>query len=371
MKIIECNWNEIETLIGEKQIICFGCGAVSDGFLDLLYTKFKPDKITAFVDNNEAIKVKKYGKRQYDVWNIEKLRKFIRNHVIIVTCSDICGVYSQLGQILELKDTEVYSMYQMLSLRALTNISSVIIKESDTQLIPKKIHYCWFGKNPKPARYIELIDEWKRMCPEFEIIEWNESNYDVSKNKYMKEAYEAQMWAFVSDFARLDIVYHEGGVYLDTDIRLVRNISPLLYNAGFLVVDSDLHVNIGSGFGSVKNNELLKEFMEYYDSIHYMRKDGSFDMRACTFHQYQVLKKYGFVPDGGVHKIKDMTIYPWGINGRDSYSQIDNIVDCTYWLHCGDGTWLDAKRNEWKLKRLNYLREAYERHKNNVGRSGT
>ena len=91
-------------------------------------------------------------------------------------------------------------------------------------MIPKKIHYCWFGENPMPDKDLENIESWKKFCPDYEIIRWDESNYDVNKIPYIKEAYECKKYAFVSDYARLDIIYHEGGIYLDTDVEIIKNI---------------------------------------------------------------------------------------------------------------------------------------------------
>ena len=89
-------------------------------------------------------------------------------------------------------------------------------------MIPKKIHYFWIGGNPKPESVLYCIDSWKKYCPDYEIIEWNESNYDFTKNEYMRQAYEAKKWAFVTDYARLDVIYKYGGIYLDTDVELIK-----------------------------------------------------------------------------------------------------------------------------------------------------
>ena len=89
--------------------------------------------------------------------------------------------------------------------------------------IPKIIHYCWVGGKPKPQSVLYCIESWKRCCPDYEIREWNESNYDFTKNEYMRQAYEAKKWGFVPDYARLDIVYEYGGIYLDTDVEMLRS----------------------------------------------------------------------------------------------------------------------------------------------------
>ena len=95
-------------------------------------------------------------------------------------------------------------------------------------MIPKKIHYCWFGGAPKSKLAKKCIKSWKRKCPDYEIIEWNESNYDVTKIPFMKEAYDAKKWGFVPDYARLDIIYNNGGIYLDTDVEIVKSLDDLL-----------------------------------------------------------------------------------------------------------------------------------------------
>lgn len=105
--------------------------------------------------------------------------------------------------------------------------------------IPKIIHYCWFGGNILPDKVQKCIESWKRYCPDYKIICWNESNYDVNKIRYTKEAYKEKKWAFVSDYARLDIIYENGGIYLDTDVELICGMDILLQNDVFLAIDKE------------------------------------------------------------------------------------------------------------------------------------
>ena len=111
-------------------------------------------------------------------------------------------------------------------------VVGILFKKS--VMIPKKIHYCWFGKNPKPQKVLDCIASWRQLLPEYEIIEWNEKNFDISQNMYAREAYEAGKYAFVSDFARLKILYDEGGIYLDTDIEVVQNFDEFLRHGAFI-----------------------------------------------------------------------------------------------------------------------------------------
>lgn len=129
-------------------------------------------------------------------------------------------------------------------------------------MIPKIIHYCWVGNCQKPKSVLYCIESWRKFCPDYRIIEWNESNYDFSKNKYMWQAYEAKKWGFVPDYARLDIVYQYGGIYLDTDVELVKNIDELLSHKAFMgfedTGDGEFFVNCGHGFGAEPGNEITK-----------------------------------------------------------------------------------------------------------------
>ena len=124
-------------------------------------------------------------------------------------------------------------------------------------MIPKKIHYCWFGNNPLPESVQRCIESWKKYCPGYEIIEWNEGNYNINKIPFIEKAYKEKKYAFVSDYARLDIIYNEGGIYLDTDVELIKNIDPLLEHSCFLALESCGAVATGLGFGSIKKHSFI------------------------------------------------------------------------------------------------------------------
>lgn len=137
------------------------------------------------------------------------------------------------------------------------------------EMIPKVIHYCWFGKNPKSDLINRCIESWRKYCPEYQIIEWNENNFDVTCNAYVKAAYEDKKWAFVSDYARLYVVYHWGGVYLDTDVLLHRTIDELLVHPCWLASDDVRYIATGLGFGAEKGKWLIKAMMDAYEQYQY------------------------------------------------------------------------------------------------------
>ena len=152
-------------------------------------------------------------------------------------------------------------------------------------MIPKIIHYCWFGRGEKPELVQRCIESWRKFCPDYEIVEWNEDNFDINICQYTREAYRAKKWAFVSDLARLIIVYENGGIYLDTDVELKRGLDDLCsYNAWF-AQDDIRYINTGLGFGSCKNFELLKAIID-------KRTQRTFDMTICNAIDTPIIRDY-------------------------------------------------------------------------------
>ena len=159
--------------------------------------------------------------------------------------------------------------------------------------IPKVIHYCWFGNGKIPKITEKCIKSWKKYCPDYEIICWTEENFDININRYMKEAYEAKKWAFVSDYARLKILYNEGGIYLDTDVELIKPIDELIKNEGFMGFDEKGIVATGLGFACEKGNELIGEFLKDYENIGFIKNSGEYDLTPCPDRNTDTLKRLG------------------------------------------------------------------------------
>lgn len=209
-------------------------------------------------------------------------------------------------------------------------------------MIPKKIHYCWFGKSELPKFAKKCIESWKKYCPEFEIIEWNENNYDVYKNSYMKEAYENKKWAFVSDFARLDIIYREGGFYLDIDVELIRSLDSLCNKHCVLGIESTGYINTGLGFGAEKENKVIELMLKEYKNIHFLISQGIFNDLPCPVRNTFPLVKYGFdKTSNNIQVILNAYIYP-----KEYFCPVDyeteelNITSNTFSIHHFNGTWI-------------------------------
>ena len=170
------------------------------------------------------------------------------------------------------------------------------------------IHYCWFGGNPKPQIVQKCMESWRKYCPDWEIREWNESNFDVSCCDYVREAYEAKKWAFVSDYCRFEILSRYGGVYLDTDVELIRPIDDLPVTfAGF---ERDHSVASGLIRGAAIGDALCTEMLQLYRESHFRLPDGSLDMTTVCERETAMLKRHGLVCDGSMQTVGDTVIYP-------------------------------------------------------------
>lgn len=160
--------------------------------------------------------------------------------------------------------------------------------------IPKVIHYCWFGNQPLPSKLKTYIKSWKKFCPDYTIIQWNENNFDLSSNRYAYEAWCTGKWAFVSDYARLKIIYEQGGIYLDTDVELIRPLDSLLKYNGFIGFQADGQAATGLGFGAVKGHPVILALLKEYDDIPFLQENGRPDTTPCPLRNTAALRKLGF-----------------------------------------------------------------------------
>lgn len=219
-------------------------------------------------------------------------------------------------------------------------------------MIPKKIHYCWLGGNPLPESAKKCIKSWEKYCPDYEIIEWNETNYDFTKNRYMKEALEAKKWGFVPDYARLDIIYQYGGIYLDVDVELVRPYDDLLRYEGFAGFEDARYVNLGQGFGAEAGNPMIKKLMDSYESLSFINEDGSLNMVASPELNTEVFIQEGLKRDGSFQQIDGFAFLPPDFLCPKSFD--DGIIrktENTYSIHHFDASWFDKKQQEEKTER--------------------
>ena len=176
-------------------------------------------------------------------------------------------------------------------------------------MIPKVIHYTWFGGKPLPREVRSCIDSWRTCCPDYEIVRWDEDSFDVDCHPFCRAAYANQKWAFVSDYARLKIIYEHGGIYLDTDVRLLRNLDGLLDSECWLGIEqSNKLCATGLGFGAVAQNETILKLMSEYDHVVFSTEKLS--EIACPILNTRALQRMGYLYCDDVVDLGDALIFP-------------------------------------------------------------
>ena len=230
--------------------------------------------------------------------------------------------------------------------------------------IPKIIHYCWFGRGEIPKHDQQCIDSWKKYCPDYEIIQWNEDNYDITQIPYTKEAYETHKWAFVSDYARIDLVYRLGGIYLDTDVELIKPLDDLLQLSAFAGMEVDSKcVSFGLGFGAEKGSDILYELSEHYKARHFKKMDGTLDLtpNPIIVSEYLKMKGYELFP-GKINHMAEFSVFPAEYFCPQEFSTGKTIItDNTYSIHHYHASWQtnDEKR---ALKAFQCYRRVFGEH---------
>lgn len=318
------------------------------------------DRILGYADNNTTLwgHMKVIGGKESPVLAPQELCHLAGpDLLVVVACTDAKGVYEQLNGYPELRDVRICFWQLMLSEELRTQPAPVIPRRSPTPKIPKTIHYCWFGGAPIPDHLQRLMASWKEKCPDYEIVRWDETNYDVTQNLYMKQAYECKKWGFVPDYARLDIIYRYGGIYLDTDVELLQNLDPLLYQDGFCGFDIYRFIALGLGFGAVAHNPVVGALLDEYHDRSFYNRDGSPDLSTCILYQYHTFHQLGVPFNGELIQLPQMTIYPATVLGSyDPFSGNGTPATGAFSLHHYDSSWHTGVIHKAKQERIQFFR---------------
>ncbi|MGQ4665881.1 glycosyltransferase family 32 protein [Metabacillus halosaccharovorans] len=224
---------------------------------------------------------------------------------------------------------------------------------NSTNDIPKTIHYCWFGGKEKPDIVKRCIESWKKQLPDYKIVEWNETNFDINLNSYVKEAYDSRKFAFVSDYVRVHALYHYGGIYLDTDVEVFKSFNDLLHHSSFWGFEQENYIAT-STIGAKKGNLLIKQFLESYTDKKFLREDGSFNSLTNVAVITSLLESMGLKTNGQYQEIEGLGVfYPQTYFSPYDYINCQSfLADHTYAMHLFYKSWLPLSvRIKGKLKR--------------------
>lgn len=238
-------------------------------------------------------------------------------------------------------------------------------------MIPKIIHYCWIGNKPLPALAKKCIASWQRVMPDYEIKRWDETNYDFQKNEFMRNAYKRKKWGFVPDYARLDIIYNYGGIYLDTDVEVLKPFDEFLKYPAFCGFESEHFVAFGLGFGAEKGNKVIKGLIKPYESLDFNINSDIFE-RISLYSKIQskkwqkegcvpspilqtqfLVKNYSLKQNNTRQSLKDIEIFPSSYFCPKNQANLPIKTQKAYSVHWYNGAWLPwYYRSYFKLKKF-------------------
>ena len=354
-----------DLILSSDGVICMGAGRWGEKITAVL-SPAAIEKVLCFVDSDNS----KYytninlGEKSFQIYPVVSMKQYLdRNIVVLITTWQTEAMEYQL-QMFGLSRFLTFSLPHIfkysISREALKKYIPQDLKLYAEPRIPKVIHYCWFGKNPIPDKNKVWIESWHKFCPDYEIKLWNEDNYDIAKNKYMLQAYEAGKWGFVPDYARVDIIYNYGGIYLDTDVEIIQPLDDLLYQDAFMGFESDDRVALGLGFGAVKGHPIIKEMRDMYENLSFVKEDGTLNQIPSPTYQTEILLKHGLKKNGSYQIIDKLTVYPEKlINGKDLQTHIIETLPCTKMIHHYDASWFDSTKRYAEQKRIKYFQNLY------------
>ena len=205
-------------------------------------------------------------------------------------------------------------------------------------MIPKKIHYCWFGKGNKPKLAQKCIASWKKYCQDYEIIEWNEDNFDVNLNPYTKMCYEQKKYAFLSDYVRLLVIEQYGGIYFDTDVEIVRTYENLIHYSSFFGFETRDFVATGLGFGAEPHSPVVCQMLKEYEPL----LDGMHGVIGCPHLNTDALLKFGLKQNGETQHLGNGVVFSKEyFNPYDDPTGVLRKTENTYSIHWYGKSWMN------------------------------
>lgn len=346
-----------------KDIVCFGAGKLFQDLFITMEDEFLK-QIRYVVDSNKKDDIITINNHKIELVNFRNVKKIdIRNSVFLITTMYCYDLFEMLNRKFCNEEIDCY-VYTIMSM-TVENGKVLKCENQNKMVIPKIIHYCWFGGQEMPDKNKRCIDSWQKICPDYEIKCWDEKNYDVSKNQYMYDAFLRGKWGFVPDYARLDIIYNYGGIYLDTDVELVKRPDKLLKYDGFMGFQRNYWIALGLGFGAKKGNELIRGLRDDYNAISFINKDGDLNLTAAPYYQTLYLKKRKIKCNNEIQYIDNNIIVPTDWFDPQSYDGgTIKTTKNTISVHHYDESWVDNKhKNIEKYREIEKLLKYFKSHR--------
>lgn len=343
-----------------KQIIIWGIGTFFKTCIPYLLKEYDLEKhVGLLIDGDE----KKWGKsivlhgKEFVIQSPDILVKAADSHELLITSSYFAGIVDWVDS--TDANRQMRCFVAPLMFREHTEHDYCGYK-CKSQKIPKVIHYCWFGREEMPEKNKRCIESWRKYCPDYEIIEWNEDNYDLKKNRYMYQAYQMGRYGYVPDYARIDLLYRYGGIYFDTDVELIKNIDELLYLRGFTSFEEYPMVNFGGGSGSVKGLEILKEILEDREDADFIDKYGAMNSLTCGFYETSPLLKRGLKISNSVQNINGLTILSSGyFHVKSTVTKEIHTKEHTLGIHDFDWSWVTEKQKAEQKRTSEFVNQYF------------
>lgn len=355
------------------RIVIYGAGMIGKIVApDMIQRYDLLENIDCYVDC-DVRKQGKYitiGDKPVKICSPTVLDSIAQNSILFITNSNYSVVLATLDENKHLNgmDAIIIPVMQALAVKERTNATEIILRNYSEKLIPKKIHYCWFSGKEMPDYLKKCMESWHEKCPEYEIIRWDESNYDIHKNIYMEQAYNAQKWGFVPDFARLDILYTYGGFYLDTDVELLRSLDDLCGQGAFCGVEKWGNINMGGCSGAVKHHPMIGEMLAYRENIPFVYPDGTMNLETCGVYETQPFIKHGMAINNSTQRINDMTVFSSDFFHPYDYMSGETILTKhTFSIHHFNGGWLNEQARQARTDTMNEYKQTVKRMENFYG----
>lgn len=357
MKLIKTSFREFAEYVKgtNKNIVFWGAGAIGRVLIPYICNQYGLDRrVSGYIDNNPAKQGEEVAliSKKVKIYSAAFLESLCAGeYVLMITNGDFYPIIEQLNGMPGMANVQVcIAPVIQLWEKAESKITG-IYKSSTEPLIPKIIHYCWFSGLPIPEKLENCMESWHEKCPDYEIVRWDESNFDYKKYLYTRQAYEAEKWGFIPDIVRLEILYEYGGFYLDTDVELLKGLDDLRYQQGFCGREDWGHVNFGGGSGCVKHLDIVGELLDFRKDMPFLLPDGQYNVETSGYFETKPLMDKGLSITNRTEIVNGFTVYASEFFHPYNYiSGKENITAQTVSIHYFSGSWLGEEGVRYRRK---------------------